>query len=130
MASRVNRVDRLNKQFIRDISDLIRGNARFPEDFKLLTVTDAKIAPDMSNARVFVSHLKDDKTAAAIVTLNRNARQLRDAVRSRVNWKRVPNIEFVADTSFKKAFELVNKISMLTERERTNKLDAEQPPES
>lgn len=118
MSSRVNRVDRLNKQFIRDISDLIRADARFPDDFKLLTVTDVKIAPDMSSARVFISHLKDNQTAPAVDLLNQHARFMREAIRRRVKWKRVPNIEFVADESFKKAFDLVNKISRLTEREQ------------
>ena len=115
MRSKETRMERMNKQLMRDFSEIIRDELKLPESFKLLSVTRVVLSPDQSTARVYVSHLKDGETAPSVVALNARAYDVRDRLMPRVAWRKIPTVSFYEDDSLKRGFELIRKIEGLRE---------------
>ncbi|OGH57642.1 MAG: ribosome-binding factor A [Candidatus Lindowbacteria bacterium RIFCSPLOWO2_12_FULL_62_27] len=114
MRSKETRIERMNKQLMRDFSDIIRTELKLPESFKLLSVTRVTMAPDQSMARVYVSHLKEGETAPAVTALNARAYEIRECLMPRLAWRKIPTVSFHEDDSLKHGFELIRKIESLT----------------
>jgi ribosome-binding factor A len=65
-----------------------------------VTLTAVDVAPDLSHAKVFVTHLAGAEQARAMVTaLNHAAGFLRHRLRERVILRHVPELRFVYDES-------------------------------
>ena len=54
------RIERLNEQVKREVSDILRYEVRDPR-VGVITVTEARVAPDLSIARVYVRPMGDEK---------------------------------------------------------------------
>lgn len=104
----------MNKQLMRDFSDIVRDELKLPESFKLLSITRVSISPDQSTAKVHVSHLKDGETAPAVTALNARAYEIRERLMRRLSWRKIPTVTFYEDDSLKRGFELIRKIENLT----------------
>ena len=65
-----------------------------------LTVTEVRITPDLRNASVFVAPLGGEATEAILAPLTRATPFLRARLGRAVRLKYVPNLSFLADTSF------------------------------
>ena len=102
MSIRTERVARLIQQ---EVADLLQGE--FHEaSHSLLTVTGARVTPDLSVAYVDVSVLGDDAArGAAFRRLEALTPQLRRALAGRVRhqFKRVPDLKFFLDEGPKHA---------------------------
>ena len=102
MSIRTERVARLIQQ---EVADLLQGE--FHEaSHSLLTVTGARVTPDLSVAYVDVSVLGDDAArGAAFKRLEALTPQLRRALAGRVRhqFKRVPDLRFFLDEGPKHA---------------------------
>lgn len=116
MRSKETRMERMNKQLMRDFSDIIRDDLKLPESFKLLSVTRVILSPDQSTARVYVSHLKDGETGPAVTALNTRAYDIRELLMRRLSWRKIPVVSFFEDDSLKKGFDLIRKIESLSQR--------------
>lgn len=116
MRSKDTRMERMNKQLMRDFSDIIRDELKLPESFKLLSVTRVILSPDQSAAKVYVSHLKDGETVPAVTALNARAYEIREMLMRRLSWRKIPVVSFHEDDSLKKGFELIRKIESLNPR--------------
>ena len=113
MRSKETRMERMNKQLMRDFSEIIRDELKLPETFKLLSVTRVVLSQDQSAAKVYVSHLKDGETDPAVTALNARAYDVRDRLMPRVAWRKIPAVSFFADDSLKRGFDLIRKIDSL-----------------
>ena len=114
MRSKETRMERMNKQLMRDFSEIIRDDLKLPETFKLLTVTRVVLSPDQSTAKVYVSHLKDGETGPSVTALNSRAYDIRERLMRRLSWRKIPVVSFYEDDSLKRGFELIQKIDRLT----------------
>lgn len=66
----------------------------------LVTIPEVRMSPDLKLATAYVvSHGRKD-VAAVVEALNRSARPLRGALSGRVELKFMPQLRFMADTSF------------------------------
>ena len=108
------RMDRMNKQLMRDISEIIRDELKLPESFKLLSITNVDLSTDLSAVKVYVSHLKDGESAPCVKALNDRAWEVRDYLKPRITWRKIPSVTFFEDDSLKKGFALIQKIDRLT----------------
>lgn len=113
MRSKDTRIERMNKQLLRDFSELIRDELKLPETFKFLTITQVNLSPDMSSVKVHVSHLKDDQTEPCVQVLTQRTPDMRDRLRKMLAWRKIPMITFYADDSLKRGFEMIQKIDRL-----------------
>lgn len=97
------RVERLNEQFRREITDILRGQAKDPR-IGLVTITGARVAPDLSFARVFVSPPADGSGSTEMMDGLRAATPfVRGELGRRLRIRRVPELRFEFDESLARA---------------------------
>ena len=86
----------------RALSDLLlRGDLHDPElDRMSITVSEARMSPDLRHATVFVLPLGGVGTAEALAALERNRPELRRMLARELQLKFAPDLRFLADESF------------------------------
>src|SRR3954464_972353 len=88
------RIERLNEQLKREITDVVRNSARDPR-IGVVTVTRVTCASDLSFARVFVSIVTDDEEKkASLEGLAAAAPFIRSELSRRLTIRRVPELRF------------------------------------
>lgn len=97
------RMERLNEQFRRELTEILRGEAKDPR-VGAVTLTAVRVAHDLSFARVFVAPTSVEKDDAEALTGLRAASPfLRKELGSRLHIRRVPELRFEIDESFEHA---------------------------
>src|SRR6185436_18014989 len=92
-----HRVERLSEQIREELSLIIDGEMEDPR-IGLATVTEVKVVPDLSFAKVFVSVTgTDEEVAASIEALNHAAGFIRHQLGYVLRIKRTPELRFVHD---------------------------------
>ena len=101
MANR--RIERLNQQLRREISDILRRDVRDPR-VGAATVTRVEVTSDLSMARVFV-RLGSGQAGHddALDGLEAAAAFVRREVGGRIRMRHVPELRFAADRTFEHA---------------------------
>jgi len=93
-----NRTLRVNELIQRELSDILRR--RYQSESVAMTITEVRVAPDLRDARVFVSVLGDEaETAAKMKWLRARSRELREELGRRVVLKYMPRFQYVEDHS-------------------------------
>lgn len=97
------RVERLNEQFRREVTEILRGEAKDPR-VGLATLTGARVAPDLSSARIFVSPLGDEAAQREMLEGLRAATPfVRSELGRRLHIRRVPELRFELDETLEHA---------------------------
>lgn len=93
-----NRTLRVNELIQRELSDILRK--RYQSEAVAVTLTEVRVAPDLRDARVFVSIVGDQEfQEKKLRWLRANARAIREELGRRIVLKYLPRFEFVADHS-------------------------------
>jgi len=93
-----NRTIRINELLQREISDILRR--RYQAEAVAVTVTEVRVAPDLREARVFVSIVGDDDTVEQKLRwIRRTAPAIRAEVSRHVVLKFLPKFEYLLDRS-------------------------------
>ncbi len=91
------RVERLNEQFRRELTDILHGDAKDPRVGQV-TVTGVRTAPDLSFARVFIAPGADEAVELQMLGGLRAALPfLRRELGARMRIRRVPELRFEID---------------------------------
>lgn len=93
-----------------------------------ITVSGAKVSPDLKNATIFCTRLGGGNTEEIIAALNRSKAYLRGELGHAIKLRFVPSVHFSADTSFDVA-EHIEKILKTDRVARDLKSDDEESPE-
>jgi len=100
------RLQRLNEQFKRELSELIRTGVRDPR-VGLVTVTAVDITSDISLARVYVRVLGDAaEVEEGLAGLTAAAPFLRAALGRELTIRRIPELRFQRDQSMEHALRI------------------------
>ena len=100
------RVDRIEEQVRMELSEIIEREIQDPR-IGLTTVTRAKVSPDLSHAKIFVTHLGGTEQAATVVAaLQHTAGYLRSELSHRFKLYSVPQLHFVYDDSIESGLRL------------------------
>jgi ribosome-binding factor A len=92
-----NRIVRINELVQREINDILRHD--YQSETVAMTVTEVRVAPDLRDARVFVSIVGDEQMVEAKFRwLRRMAPKIRAEVARRVTIKFLPRFEYVLDS--------------------------------
>jgi ribosome-binding factor A len=111
-----NRTVRINELVQRELSEILRR--RYQAEAVALTITEVRVAPDLRDARVFVSIVGSDEEALERMRwLHRQAPAIREELGRRVVLKYLPKFEYVLDKS---AARSVRILRILDEIERTD----------
>jgi len=93
-----NRTLRVNELIQRELSDILRK--RYQSEAVAITLTEVRVAPDLRDARVFVSVVgSEEEIEARLRWLRARARELREELGRRIVLKYLPKFEYVADHS-------------------------------
>lgn len=113
-----NRTLRVNELIQRELSDILRK--RYQNESMTITITEVRVAPDLRDARVFVSVMgSDDDRDQKLSWLRAHARAIRDELGRRIVLKFLPRFTFVADQSMEKGTRI---LQMLDEIDRQSPL--------
>lgn len=94
-----SRSERLAEAVRHSVADLLRRDLRDPR-IGFVTITGARVSPDLSHARIFVSFLGPDAgRTASLRALNRAAGYLQREVFRRLRLRKTMSLVFVADES-------------------------------
>ncbi len=103
------RVERLNEQVKREISDILRTEVRDPR-VGLVTVTEARVAPDLSFARIYVRPLGGEEEEM-FAGLEKATPYIRRELAQRLSVRHVPELRFEPDHALEHALHIEKLLS-------------------
>ena len=94
--TRFNRVD---EELKKQVSSIIMNDIKDPHLTGLISVTKAKVTPDLKYAKVYVSILNANNTKQDLAILKKSAGLTRSLLAKRMNLRITPEIIFELDDS-------------------------------
>lgn len=94
-----NRLERINEELKKEISHIISYELKNPNVTGLISVTKAKVTPDLKYAKVYVSILNSKNTKETLANLKKSAGFIRTEVAKTMNLRITPEIIFELDDS-------------------------------
>jgi ribosome-binding factor A len=122
------RMVRLGEQIREEISTMImKEQIKDPRVSTFLSVNLVEVSADLGYAKVYVSSfMKDKSILKGVEGLQSAAGFIQHALGKKLTVRKIPKLTFVADSSIKEGFEMVNKLNALEkeqdEREK-NQID-------
>ncbi|MBP6506431.1 MAG: 30S ribosome-binding factor RbfA [Opitutaceae bacterium] len=111
-----NRTLRVNELLQREISDILRK--RYQSDAVTITITEVRVAPDLRDARVFVSVVGEAETTEQKMRwLRSRAPEIRAEISRRIVLKYLPKFQYVLDKSVVSSTRLLGLLDELKTEE-------------
>lgn len=98
MSADFKRTDRIAEMMQRKLSLLIQQEVSDPRLPKFVTISDVKVANDLSHSKIYFTVLHDDPKQIEMI-LNQSAPILRKALSRTSTLRTVPQLHFVYDAS-------------------------------
>lgn len=99
MPKNENRLNRINEELKKELSQIISYELKNPEATGMISVTRVKITPDLKYAKVYVSILNSKNDEKTIEALKKSAGFIRSQIAKRVNLRITPELVFEKDDS-------------------------------
>lgn len=99
MPKNENRLNRINEELKKEISQIISFELKNPDATGLISVTKVKITPDLKYAKVYVSLLNSKNEEKTIEALKSSAGFIRSSIAKRINLRNTPELVFEKDDS-------------------------------
>ena len=99
MPKNENRLNRINEELKKEISQIISFELKNPDATGLISVTKVKITPDLKYAKVYVSLLNSKNEDKTIEALKNSAGFIRSLIAKRINLRITPELVFEKDDS-------------------------------
>ncbi len=99
-----SRLERLNEQVKREVSEILRSEVKDPR-VGLVTVTEARVAPDLSIARLYVRSLAGEEKEL-FEGLRAATPYIRRELGKRLSVRHIPEIRFEADRALEHALHI------------------------
>ena len=106
------KTQRIASNIIKELSYILAYEVK-DEDIKFVTVTDCKLAPDLSYAKIYVTVFDKEKIDSTMKSLKDASGFIRRELSSRVEMRHTPELDFVYDESIeygKKIEDIIEKI--------------------
>lgn len=94
-----NRFNRVDEELKKQVSNIIMNDIKDPHLTGLISVTKAKVTPDLKYAKVYVSILNAKNTKQDLAILKKSAGLTRSLLAKRMNLRITPEIIFELDDS-------------------------------
>lgn len=94
-----NRFERINEELKKEISNIINYELNNPNVTGLISVTKAKITPDLKYAKVYVSILNSKNIKETLAGLKKSSGYIRSEIAKRINLRITPELIFELDDS-------------------------------
>lgn len=109
------RLDRLNEDIKREITDILRS-VKDPRIKGLVSVVKVSVSSDLSYAKVFVSDIGGDVKESAKGLANASG-YIRSELASRLHIRKTPQIKFIPDDSIAESARISKMLEDLTKGE-------------
>ena len=93
------RFERINEELKKEISHIISYELNNPNVTGLISVTKAKITPDLKYAKVYVSILNSKNTKETLAGLKKSSGYIRTEIAKKINLRITPELIFELDDS-------------------------------
>ncbi len=110
------KIDRIASNMVKEISYILANEIK-DNDIKFVTVTDVKLASDLSYAKVYVTVFDKEKIKETMKALDSARGFIRKKLAERIDIRHTPELSFVFDESI----EYGNKIEKIIEQINENK---------
>lgn len=108
------KLERLSHIFTEEISKVLMSEVK-DENLKFVTITDVKIASDLSHAKVYFTVLDESKKEEITSSINKASGFIRTKLCNNVQIRKMPELHFVYDESIDYANKIENIIDKLKE---------------
>ncbi len=99
-----------------EVADIIMYRLKDPR-IGFVTVTGVDMSPDMKNARVYVSVLKEEDRELTMEILNSSKSFIRSLLSKRLRMKFIPTVEFRFDTSIEYGYKIDKLLKEIKDRD-------------
>ena len=99
MQKNSNRFNRVDEELKKQVSSIIMNDIKDPHLSGLISVTKAKVTPDLRYARVYVSILNAKNIKQDLSILKKSSGLVRNLLAKRMNLRITPEIVFELDDS-------------------------------
>jgi len=99
MSTNENRLNRINEELRKEISNIISFELKNPDATGLISVTKVKVTPDLKYAKVYVSILDAKNSEKTMEALKKSAGFIRSMIAKKVNLRITPELVFEKDDS-------------------------------
>jgi ribosome-binding factor A len=99
MPANENRLNRINEELKKEISNIISYELKNPNVTGLISVTKAKITPDLKYAKIYVSILNSKNEKETLEGLKKSSGFIRTQIAKRINLRITPELVFERDDS-------------------------------
>jgi len=99
-----------------EVADIIMYRLKDPR-IGFVTVTGVDLSPDMKNARVYVSILKEEDRELTLEILNSSKSFMRSLLSKRLRMKFIPTVEFRFDTSIEYGYKIDKLLKEIKDRD-------------
>ncbi|MBQ7881971.1 MAG: 30S ribosome-binding factor RbfA [Treponema sp.] len=124
------RLARLGEQIREEISKLLSlQQIKDPRVSTFLSINRVEVVADLAYAKVYVSSfLPEGQIRKGVDGLNSAAGFIQSNIAKKLSIRKFPKLTFIADSSMKEGFEMVNKLNRLEaeENELKNKQEEQQ----
>ena len=122
--------NRINGEVMRELSLIIRDEAKDPRIDPLMSITHVEVTPDLQFCKCFVSTLGGDESLKKTVEGLKNAEgYIRRELAHRVNLRKTPIIQFIADKSIEYGVNMSHMIDVVAMEDEMKKNRAENEDE-
>lgn len=102
---------RVNDEVMRELSNIIRGEVKDPRINPFTSVVAVEVAPDLKNAKAYISVLGDEKSQADTIAGLKSAEgYIRSRLAKSINLRNTPEIKFILDQSIEYGINMSHKI--------------------
>ena len=99
------RSQRVSDLLREEVADIIMYKLKDPR-IGFVTVTGVDLSPDLKNAKVFVSILKEEEREATLDALTSSKAFMRTILAKRLKMKFIPHLDFRLDSSIEYGFKI------------------------
>lgn len=99
MPANQNRLNRINEELKKEISNIISFELKNPDATGLISVTKVKITPDLKYAKVYISMLNSKNKTKTLEALKKSSGYIRSQIAKKVNLRITPELVFEEDDS-------------------------------
>ena len=99
-----------------EVADIMMYRLKDPR-IGFVTVTGVDMSPDMKNARVYVSILKEEDRELTLEILNSSKSFMRSLLSKRLRMKFIPTVEFRFDTSIEYGYKIDKLLKEIKDRD-------------
>lgn len=119
MKRRNVKLDRINEEVYRTLSDIIRSEVKDPRISPITSITGVEVTNDLKQAKVYVSVLgEEDALDETMEGLKSSSGFIRGRLARELNLRNTPELKFLADSSIAYGLKMSKMIDEVVARDK------------